>query len=291
MFLFFNGKLFSQIINFSQIYAIKYFYNPGFAAKDYCTNIIVHTSEQAPSFQGGFKTVNLSFSKFYPKYKSGFSIYFQNDISPLQILYHQNFSLSYIFASKLGKINFALWSQVNLFDYTINSKSIILPSSLNYITGEIIKPTITYANNFDASVYTSFGTLIFNKYFFAGISYHNAANIWTLKKYKLEPQFSAISGLKLKNLEFYIFSNNLTINQLGTLYHTNKIFFGINLALDELKFVSIGWDFGLKLNNYIISFGYSTKNFNFSLYELSIIFRLKCKNSRFHTIICPAYQL
>jgi hypothetical protein len=283
-------------INFSQFYSVKNYFNPGFAATTPCSEFYIHSKYQFPFSDGGFKTFTFSGSSFLPRYNSGYSLFLQNDLDPQNILNYTRISAAYIYRVRLGNLRFAFWLQSEYNSLKINVNNVVLPSMIDPATGQLINSANLNAQTFRYQAKVNFGYLFWIKDFFIGNSANNLLTLntdWEQSKY-----YTTVVGytfhLRRAKMELYSFWQNLDYQQYGVIWEQGDIWFGTGAGFLNIFYLKkINFDIGFWLKNKSISFNYAVMvNKNpFSIYEVSIKFRFRCKKSIGKTIICPAYQL
>ncbi len=284
-----------QDINFSQIYSVKSYINPGFVATNNCSELYLHTKYQTPSIDGGFKTVTLSYSNFLPKYNSGLSFFLQNDIQPSNIINNYRIAFAYIYRIKTKKVKIGLWLQAEENWTKINNNNIITSSMINPLTSNITPQNYGSLNINQTWTNFNFGYLLSTQNLFIGTSVIGYASLdQTFYKNR---QITNIIGIKKKyrffDINALVINRNLNQNLAAFYWITDNYWIGIGTKFYNIELNSINFDFGLRIKKTDISFAYnvSTNKNLFSTYELSIKFRLKCKKEYRRAIFCPAYEL
>ncbi len=289
------NKIKSQDINFSQFYSVKSYFNPGFVASDKCRTLYLHTKYQMLQANGGFKVATLSFSDFYPNYNSGLNLYLQNDNQPNNILNFTRIAGAYVYDLKLKHLHISFWLQGQYNLRFINRQNIVTSSMIDSYSGQIIMHN-NYFNGLKNKAWwdINFGSLLFGKNFFIGTSIKNYVTNYENKPYKL---ILSLAGLRIPlqtmDLEIYAINRNGLGNQIGLLGISKKFWLGLGADFYKFNPDKTNFDIGFTIKKVSFSFNYSVfvgKNL-FSIYELGIKYRFKCKKGHRHAIFCPAYQL
>ncbi len=264
-------------------------------ASDACSQVYLHTKYQLPGIDGGFKTVTLDYSNFFPNLNSGFNLFIQNDNQPQNILNFSRISGSYVYRLKIAKIHIGFWVQARGEALFFNPGNVVLPSMIDPSNGQIIgTPAINSSQSYWRAVF-DFGYLLYSKRFFIGNGlngYAQTGNAWLADK-----SVTTVVGYNFQGRDFdvetYAFLKDLSYIHGGLFVNYEKLWLGGGIDIEKFFLKKIYIDLGIKHNRARFSFNYGivlNKNL-FSTYEFGINFRFKCKKSGRTTIICPAYQL
>ena len=288
------NKIKSQDINFSQFYSVKSYFNPGFVASDKCRSLYLHTKYQMLQANGGFKVATLSFSDFYPNYNSGINLYLQNDNQPNNILNFSRIAGAYVYDLNLKKTHISFWLQGQYNLRFVNWQNAVTSSMIDSYTGQISQNYSFPEFKTKAWWDINFGFLLFSKNFFIGSSVKNYVTNYENKPYKLVLSLVGLRiPLRTMALEIYAINRNGLSNQTGFLVINDRFWSGFGIDFQEININKINFDIGFIIKKVSFSFNYSVfvgKNL-FSIYELGIKYRFKCKKGHRHAIFCPAYQL
>ncbi len=243
---------------------------------------------------GGFKVVTLSFSDFFPHFNSGINMYLQNDNQPNNILNFTRFAAAYVYDLNMKKQNLSFWLQGQYNLKTINRENIVTSSMIDSYTGRILQNTNFSKIDFKTWWDINFGFLFFSKNFFAGTSVKNYVTNNKAYSYRLIMSLVGIRiPLKSIDLEIYEINRNGWSNLVGVLFESDRYWLGFSTDFQKIKLEKVNFDIGFTIKKARFSFNYSVfvnKNL-FSIYELSVKYRFKCKKGRKRAIFCPAYQL
>lgn len=310
-FLFIFGNVSAQDPTFTQFYANPLYLNPALAGSNNCGRIASNYRNEWPQLTGNYITYSASYDQYFKNISGGFGILATHDqqgqgtikTTMLGLIYSYHLTLTrkwkWLFGARAAWYQKSLdWDKLTFGDMIDPRRGFI------YATGDV--PRGGTRGFFDAS----FGTVIYNKNFFAGAAVHhlNTPNeSMIIGDSKLPMRITAHMGAEIQlgakskysnttsimpNV-IYQYQNGFQELSVGTYikygafnagaWYRNRDAFILTIGINTGKF-RLGYSYDVtvsKLNNGVSG----------GSHEISLGFNLKCKKSvqKFRMISCPSF--
>jgi len=311
--LIFSSLVFSQDVQFSQLFSDRLYLNPAFAGIDYCPRIMLSYRNQWTGIQNPYLTYNASFDKYSDALHGGIGIRLMKDNQGGGVFNQTSADFIYSYHVKLSQkssLKFAF--EASVYQQNMNTRDLVYASMINPVQGviypgnEIIAVESFFSPDFSTA-------LIFNfRKYFIGLSVsHIPQNIVDLHNEFLPVKYTFNAGAVLPVLKngsyhanIFIEPNVILINQqnmnmlyygmyfdispmtFGVFYRQNLVFhynaMVISLHLNH-KNLTIGYSYDITLSKFIKQ--------TLGTHELSLTYIVPCdkKIRNYNTISCPSF--
>ncbi|MES2800135.1 MAG: type IX secretion system membrane protein PorP/SprF [Bacteroidota bacterium] len=301
----------AQDPTFTQFYANPLYLNPAMAGSHGCARFNLNYRNEWPSLSGNYVTYSASYDQYFKQISGGFGVLATHDMqgqgtintSMLGILYSYHLNLGRKWKMMFGARaswyqKFLDWDKLTFGDMIDRRRGFI------YQTGDV--PRGGSRGFFDAS----FGTVVFNKSFFAGFAWHhmnrpnesmiigNSPLPWRFTGHvgadiELGKKSKYSNGTSIMPNVIYQYQNGFQELSIGTyvkygvfnvgVWYRNRDAFIVSVGVNTGKF-RLGYSYDVtvsKLNNGVSG----------GSHEVSLGINLSCKSKpiSFKTISCPSF--
>ena len=304
-FIFFNPIFtIAQDPGFSQFFANPLYLNPAFAGTSELPRVVLNYRNQWPQKGATFTTYSVSFDQQTKNLNSGFGFQLYHDRELNNVVNSSSGLIIYSYHVKLGNQSFmTLGVQGGMVLKQFNTSSLIFPSEINQLSGEITGGNTAYSGEKKGYPDFAVGALGQHSDFYWGASVHHLSRpdesiIEGDQKGKLPLKVTVHGGANSRKFHYGLLSRRFTISP-NILYQQQGTFKQINLGfyMIEKSFLFGGWfrnnwDIrpdaliflaGMAKNKF--RFGYSfdltlskLSNYSYGSHELSLTFFLGTPN-------------
>jgi len=229
--------LFGQDPGFSQFFANPLYLNPAFTGTTELPRAVVNYRNQWPQKGTTFTTYSLSYDQISKKMNTGFGFQIYHDKELNNILNTSSAAFSYSYHLKLNTESFmTLGLQAGMVLKQFNTSSLIFPSEINQLSGEITQgSSIIYSN--EKKVYPDFavGAVGQQNEIFWGASVHHLTQpdesiIEGDQKGKLPMKITVHGGARSRKLHHGLLSREFTLSP-NIIYQQQGSFKQLNFGI------------------------------------------------------------
>jgi type IX secretion system PorP/SprF family membrane protein len=313
MLYFIDSTVYSQDVQFSQLFADRLYLNPAYAGMDYCPRFTLSHRNQWPGVQFPYLTYSASFDKYIESLEGGLGIRIMEDNQGGGTFNQFSADLIYSYKARFTQnttLNLAL--EISLYQKSQNTRDLVFYNMIDPLQGSIYPNTEFIDQEKFSTIDFSLGSLFFYKKNFFGlvishIPQNMVPNHNDYLPFKITAHMGSIIQLDrndTKQNKFIIEPNIVFIKQqgfnliyYGTYFDVNNSSFSL-FYRQNLKFHldAMIASYHIRMNKFEIGYSYDitlSKFYGHSLgsHELSLAYILACdkKIRKYNTISCPSF--
>jgi len=311
--LLFSTWIFSQDVQFSQLFSDRLYLNPALAGSDYCPKFVLSYRNQWPGILNPFVTYNASFDKYSEAMHGGIGLRIMKDDQGGGVFNQINADLIYSYYAKINPSITAKFAfEASIYQQNMNSRDLVYANMIDPAAGVIFPGNEAVVVEPFLSPDFSTALLLNIKKYFIGIAVtHIPQNIVDNHNEFLPVKYTLHAGGVLpifnngsKQSKFFlepnvVFINQQNINMLyyGMYFDVSSMSFGVFYRQNlEFHFDAMVVSYHLNVKNLTIGYSYDITLSKFikqtlGTHELSLTYFIPCdkKIRNYNTISCPTF--